>query len=899
MRILNISDFHLSGELRESKISALRQAVAERDFDMLVFAGDIFHQCRVGGGAVPAQRLVADLEQALTMDRPVVMLEGNHDLMGTQHSALDFLHMPNLIKVKDEPLWMGFEDTEIVFLPWIRNRPDYKEFVLGKLNHYKGTKQHRLLIGHMCIVDATMNQSHKVNADDYFSFGLRELQRNLFKPTSLLAGHLHHRQALGGDFGAYVGGFTQNNFGEGQHPQGYAYWEDGRIEYRDVKAPRFLSLTEQEYLSIPEDQRWEFYRFATEQPERYRDLPNVKPLTFEAFSAPETAVDGAYRNDISMRDLIREYCEATQVEIPPGKFVLEELEKLELNICRSQTGFSRLNSISMANYGPKNNIIHKSTNVEFEDGMIAVVGPNGSGKSLLLESLLAGLYGSYVQRGALKNFLEAPGASLSLSVNAQGSTYRLTHQKAPKGLLSTFNDTSCNLRSEVSSLVDPVFGDVSVFQAVVYMDQMSKKDLVEAEEAKRIEIFRSLLNLEFLDTYRETYNKELKALKQAQQMYSTLSEQRLAVLARLERLTGSAAEIDTVDQDELTGLRETHARLTKNAALLARLREYRAVVLEHGRLLAKVEGFNTTEILERRSLLYRKQAELEQMKQVVKGAQVGCAPNYLPCSFLKTFSGEKLAKLEGEVKALAVSQEESEVLADWTAAGRLLNKMNSLWSSDLEGLTPEDEDVNLSALSAQISLLTQAAQHKKTITKEIEQAQAEIEQLEHKMSRLDTQQERIRELEFLTGLCDKKGLQLYIISSITRELQKILDELCGICDNGLRLKISMAKKEQLDSFQIQYSYKGSEWASVVPCASGGQLTMLKVVFKLGLMIYLNKFFGNYQVLIMDEPEKGLDRANVEVLLTLLQALRDRFTQIVIVTHNDYITQIANQVVKVG
>lgn len=897
MRILNISDFHLSGDLYDSKMNALEQALSGRDFDMLVFAGDIFHQSRVGGGGRSASQIIAGLEKALTFDKPVVMIEGNHDLMGTKSSALDYLHMPNLVKVKDSPMWMGFEDTEILFIPWIRNRLDYKEFVLGEMNRIEPTRKHRLLVGHMCIVDATMNQAHKVNADDYFSFGLRELQRTVFMPTSLLAGHLHSRQLLGSGFGAYVGGFTQNSFGEGQNPMGYAYWERDQIEFAEVEAPRWISCTEDEYLAVPEEQRTEFYRFATEQPERYRDIANVKPLTFEEFT-PRTGPEKAYSNDISLKDLIQEYCYEAQIEIPKGEFVLEELNKLELRICRAQTGFSRLNSIHLKNFGPKGNIVHKNTEISFEDGLVAVIGRNGSGKSLAVESCIAGLYGSYVQRGAIKNFLEAPGAQMSLSLSAPGTDCHISHRKAPKGLLSTFNDVECTLRGEVSSQVSPIFGEASVFQAVVFMDQGSKKDLVEAEEAKRIEIFRSLLNLDFLSTFKEVYSKELKTLKDEQKNHAAFTEQLESIKARVLRLKASRDETPAVDAEEIKSLREVYARLTRLSEARVKLQDYRNQESLLQKTVAEYEAYDVNTLILRRQSYYSKKSELEQMQRQVKQGDIGCAPNYLPCSFLKNFNVERMEKLEIEVADLALNAEETSAVNAYSMASRIQNTMQSLWREEFHDLL-DVENEDLGSVQSRLTMLTQQQKHRATVDREFSEAKAEYSRVKAKLDALDEKQDRIRELSFLTGLCDKKGLPLYIISSITKELQKILDSLCETCDNGLRLRISMSKDEQLDCFQILFSYKGSPWAKVVPCASGGQLTILKIVFKLGLMLYLNKFFGNYQVLIMDEPESGLDVENVAVLLRLLDSLRGQFTQIIIVTHNDYITQIADQIVRVG
>ena len=902
MRILNISDFHLSGYLAESKLRLLQEVVTRETFDLLVFNGDIFNQSRAGDQYMATQPMVAALERILTFDKPVVMVEGNHDQFGTRGSGLDLLHMPNLTKVQDEPMWMGFGDTEIIFVPWLRNRPDYKEVVLGFLDAHVGERQHRLIMGHMNIAGAKMNGTHSVNEEDYMCFTLRRLRCNRFGATALVAGHLHTRQHLGLQGGClcYAGAFTQNNFGEEGNPQGYLVWDQGDYEFKDVEGPRFLTVTEQEYLSLEPPN--EFYRFVTENPERYKDLKNVKPLLVEE----ETGLvsQETYQNDLRLKDLIRQFCADRKLEIPKSQFILDELEQLEVRICRAQTGFSRINEIKLSNFGPKDNVIFRYQEFKPENGLTALVGVNGKGKTLLCESLLAGLYGSYVERGALKNFLEAPGASLELSVSADGREHHVSHKKGPKGLLSVVDGTTCNLRGEVESMVVPIFGDATTFSNVVFMDQHNKKDLVEAEEAARIALFRSLLNLDFLEQYREQYSKELKRLEADQKEYFRLAEQMQAAALREQRLQEDLNEIKYTGIN-VAQLETKIAKLRENKQLYQQQRDWKSLTDEAAELAKTYQGQDMSDLLGRAQLAERTRMQIQQQEQIINGAQIGCAPNYLSCSFLRNFSKEKLEELKQVYAENKLSPAEQAYLNNYNEVKRKDLRAAGLYKTAFEGLEPIQESVD--ELQAVLDRERQTQKHLVTLKRELSLATTDRIKAQAGLEALEGAGERKKEVEFLLTLCDKKGLPLYIISSITSELQKILNELCSICDNGLRVRINMSKqgKEQeqvsaeLDCFQIQYSWKGSPWANVKPAASGGQRTLIRIVFKLALMLYLNKFFGNYQVLIMDEPEKGLDVKNIDAMLNMLAALKNQFTQVIVVTHSDFICQIADQTIRIG
>lgn len=897
LRLACIGDFHLNGLLFDSKIELLKRVVACKDYDILFFLGDIFHKSKAGDQYVSTPNMVDALQDVLAGERPVVMIEGNHDQFGTRGSGLDLLHMNNLLKIKDEPLWLGFGDTEIVCLPWIRNNLKYKEFVRSFLNYYEPTRKHRLLVGHFGICGSG-TKTHFVGEDEYYSFQLPELRDTLFSPTCILAGHIHSRQTLE-NLAYYTGGFTQNNFGEQGNPQGYLIWEDGRVEYVDFPdAPRFYNCSEEWYEGHANDR--DFFKFPTDNPHLYHGLRNVNTIRFgQSNGQEEIAPTENYTNEIDLRKLVLDYCEHSGNPLPDTCFVREELKKLEGTICRSQTGFSRLNYIRLKNIGPKGLVVHKDIEFSPKDGLIAVTGMNGKGKTLLLESLMAGLYGTYVSRGALKAYMNHPDSRLDLGFSAQGEDHVLSTFIGNKAgaLVSEFDSHECELRKHLDSLVQPIVGDAQTFHSVVFLDQEGKKDLACGTEAERLSVLRTLLNLDFLEDLRKDYRKQLEDAQGKLAKRKSAEQALAAEQERLSRFEHQLSSVEPVDVLVLTETRQQLQFLKENQALVGKYRQWltQREIVREGR--AFLEGKKPEAVAEKKSQIQALQTEIQRQRKILSGDGIGCKPDFLPCSLLMNATSRSLAEKEQELQALGEwTQEDEEVLATLYSVNTASAWIRANYSAKFQDM--KEEDTSISLVQEKVRVLEDRRNNLLFLEKEITNCKNTITKLEKQVQADHGIEELIQDLVFLSGLCDKKGLSLYIINSITTELQSILDELCRLCGRGLELRVSLCKKEALDTFALEFSDNGSPWAPIVPAASGGQKNLLKAIFKLGLTLYLNRFFGSYKVLILDEPEKGLDVRSTEALLTLLEALKLKFKQIIVVTHSDVISQIADEEFRV-
>lgn len=899
MNILNISDLHLRGLDFDLTIAKLAELLRGPE-DLVVLCGDVFHKARVGDAAISTQAAIKRLSEALSVAKPVIILEGNHDQFGTAGSGLDLINLPNVVKVQDAVMGFCFEDVQIACIPWIRSTAtkDYKQKVLDELDAISAKKEHRIVFGHLNILDANMNAITKVSSDDYFVFTIDELVSTTFAPTGGVFGHLHQRQQLGPNW-YYAGAFRQLGFGESDNPSGCVSvclrsGVDPEFSFNDLDFPQYISTTEEEWLAHQD--LYHNYRFRTAVPQRYHNYKNVKPLGLLGEEV-EVEQDNLYSNSLDILALVNKYCRDAKVEMPSSDYVQEELKKLALTVQRSQTGIDRVNWVHLSKIGPDpDTLIHEDRYVQFGPNINAIVGANGKGKSMILESIYAALYSKYMVRGHFKNYLQG---SIALNCDSQGKPYSITRTRKGKDIINEVNGSSTKLVEEFNSMITPVFGDAELFGRVVFMDQDHKKDLVSAEDTERIELLSKLLSLDFFEELRKDYAKELKKVEEAWKNYALYTEELAAAQSDLG-FVEAQLNLLPCDFSEIETLEAVLDRYDTNLDLVKR----RDIYLNYKRELEEVEfdlgDLDQAKALEERKskvkALNLKLQELERNQQDL--SEVGCRNNPLPCVFLRKNNQERIDELREEIALLTLSKKEHETVDLFYRYLALKDKVAKRWDSSFEEIEDVDAGFNYALVEAQRNQLKAQKAQYAGLQKQLATTEARVQKYENLLAGLDASKERMEDLKFLVEICDKKSLPLYIMDSMVPELQKALDEIYEASESNIRVVLSTTKKQTLDSFQIMVQKDlGKPYPAKL--TSGGERALVRLFFKMGLALYLNRFFGNYKILIMDEPEGGLDAANIELVLGILRKFKYQFNQVIISTHNPYIMQLADKLINLN
>lgn len=371
-----VADIHLEGKNLDNKLACLREMVAicrKEKVDYILNAGDTFDRGEVGD-YIPAEVIISKLEEVMNIEIPIITIEGNHDQWGLTGSGLDFIHFQNWIKVKDEVKILGFKDFEVACIPWIRIDKDYHRKVMNALDVEGNPNKCRIILGHLNIIGCAIGAHGYCDSTHYYSFGVQNFKNSKFNPTHMFFGHIHSQIKF--DHQArYLGAFTQRRFNEDEgKPSGFYIFdtETGNLEFKclDHIASRYFSIEESELnnYNIEKD----FVRFYTYHPEKYSSFLNVKARLKK--DVVENEVKESFKYDtLDINVLVQKYCEVSKVTEPTSAFYLQEKSKLKVGLTKQQTGFTRVKSIKLLNFG-----VHKFFETKIEDGYTVITGRNRS-----------------------------------------------------------------------------------------------------------------------------------------------------------------------------------------------------------------------------------------------------------------------------------------------------------------------------------------------------------------------------------------------------------------------------------------------------------------------------------------------------------------------------------------
>lgn len=867
MRILMVADFHYQHKYGEWKLDTLQKTIAKcQPLDYIIFLGDFAHNSYLAKSRSDLGQALTNIHQVLD-NNMVIFIEGNHDQYGATGSALDLLHSKKFIKVRDNVTTFSFNDVSICCVPWIRNRSDWHAHTVENL-HF-ADKKHRLLLGHLNIVDTVTGFNHTVNKDDHFVFDQKTLSLHC-NPTEMWFGHIHRRQ------NSYIGAFTQNNFGESGFKAGALLWEDGKRRFIDNDAPKFYKV-EENFI----DDGKSYYSFVSENPELYT---NERYKVTQPKQEESNLIITQEPSCLDIVKIIKQYCEVKEIDYD---LISEEVKLLCLDLNRSKTGLTRINYVKLNNVGPKGQVLIKNAELNFTDGICAVTGANGSGKTLAVESIFAAIHGSYVTRGSLASVLGKGSIEVSVFSHKE---FVIKHKTGSKSTLESVVDGNYITKVvELTSLTEPVFGEASVCQSVMFADQAAKRDLVIAEESKRIEIMQSLLDLDILKEKYEYFSQKEKKLKESIASYESLKENFSLIndnVVTIERALEIDADLEDVDLNDLKRRYEVAVRqqelVKKHELWKSAFARYEEV--KH---LYDINAYNTET-----SKISRYEDLKREIKMLDVNDKIGCIDNPLPCVLLGN-RVQRLAECKKEIEDIVIDYD---VISDHKKASAAKNHAASLYDKTFDNLVMQE--ANPEVLRGRIDRVQEATKTRKMFKQSLAESTKKRDDI---LSKLETlgDIEVLRNNFYLASvmkdLCSKKGLPLSIVQTITSSLQSILDELCMIADIALRIRIQLTKKTEMDCFAIEYSRHERLWAPVTPCASKGEKNMIRFIFKLAMMLYLNSYFGNYKVVVFDEPEDGLEYPFIEAEIRLLRYLKGRLDQVIVVTHNEHIIDMADKV----
>lgn len=892
-RILIIADTHLRPSDFEVKSRLLKRYLHELDYDMCFIVGDLFDQPKIGNKKCTANYMIETINKIFQCGKPVIILEGNHD-QAPDYSALQLLKGPIIC---NQPLVMEFTDYVGLIVPWMRNDSDYKNSVIEHLesfNEVVGGNKPRYLFGHINLAGANMSGNITVNPQSYFCF--EEADFKNLDITAGFLGHLHERQTKG-KF-TYIGAMAQLNFGEEGNPPGVMIYNTSTNEAQYFAWPETPGyVTIDEFDSVEKVTNFTNYghhvRVYTDDVDQYNDMPLVKAIKKKSISdAHKQAIDFYQEKEVNIFTLASNYYNLSSKVPPESDLFYGELAKMEITLQKPTTGLTMVHEVKLQ--GTK---LGKPAEVYFGPGLNCVMGKNGSGKTAVVESIHASLFHSYIDRGHVKNFIVEDKGYVSAKLSYEDQVMNISHVKnGNKNELYILEKDqpkqSFSLVKLFDDKVQKVFGDEALFLGLVFGDQNNKFDLISCSDSERLFFLRKVFNLGCFDDLNKHYKSELITVVEQITAKNNIDK---SIQELLDISNQLVCPSNQAVQEVANKISSLELMIKFNEENLAALKDQN----ELAKLELELETFEQNTALVNWDLIKEAVMLKGQLKVIDVGCSsydnIGCKENpILSCSLLKAFNPEKRKQVQKELDEL-----KPKIPIDFELLYRmktfdmpaLKQKIQNLESKlkdfviDYAALTPHELHLakeNLASLKQTYDAYYKALNTKTSIVQKMSDLQEKYDKIP-----LDIDQ-RFDAYTALSELTGKHGIPMLILSSIANKLQNIIQDL--VDNSDLKIKISIEADHT--EFKILF---GPDKLPVKLC-SGGQKALIRILFKLGIMIYLNQYYGNYKVLIMDEPTAAIDYETTIDIAVLFKTASKHFNQIIVVTHCSDFAQVADHVI---
>ncbi|MGE0493234.1 MAG: metallophosphoesterase [Vulcanimicrobiota bacterium] len=176
-----------------------------------------------------------------------------------------------------------------------------------------------------------------------------------------------------------------------------------------------------------------------------------------------------------------------------------------------------------------------------------------------------------------------------------------------------------------------------------------------------------------------------------------------------------------------------------------------------------------------------------------------------------------------------------------------------------------------------------------------------LRQLQESLAERVLTRDRWRLLQTALG---KDGVPQLLISAAIPAVQDILQDVCQT-DFGARFSLRFDTQREnksnssvRETFDILFSRGGSEYDA--RSCSGGEEAAVRAALRTALVLYQASRAGDsYQVAFLDEPAAHQDAEMAEATFLMLQRLRERFAQVLVVSHDEAQLSTIGHVIHLG
>lgn len=934
MKLGIVADTHFNGKdfaLQLKGWRALLLSMKEEGVDWVVVAGDMFDRSSIGDKYVSTEALLFNIMTVIEeVNLPIIIIEGNHDWTGNpeQIRALSLFKDHRLIHPVLEPKVLNLDDPSYpvaLFLfpwPWLSGKSggktsDYWKQMLHSFSRCKTEGYRRVFVGHIQV-----EGSHNA-----YGFVLPESITNITKQDLLLTGcenfflgHIHNRQ------GYYIGTPWQLNHGESNNICGWELYDSvtGRSEFieHDI-GPRYYSVSLEEYES-PSFNKEEGHHIKV-----LGDRAPIRLLPGDVSSKTTTKKEKVTRtkeetlDNSNIRRLFELWCKQKNID---GSSVINYIpEFITTKESNSPNNLLTINSITLENIGP-----HKNTHWDLEEtGWFGIFGKVGSGKSIVLEAIMAALYGEFLHRGNLKRIATDDNARIKVVLTNKEAKFtwericKKGHWSARvvKHIPGQEDDLLTVSDSQATKLAHEKIADKqtllwSCFSAQSgFKDKEGKRDIISADKSKRMDFLRSFLGLELYDDlYKEFSIKHTEAkdkLDKLRDISAKLLEFRSAKQSVEENIKPILSKLKSVElnlKELKLSVQEKDLEQSKKLVLLNQ--ELNTLTSERNKAESKYNSSRRDYEIKFMSLKkeYNNSLEAEEKLKLVPCLGMGDDGGCLPCHLIrdtekialnKSYNKKELTALKEVMESPTFLQNLSESIEKIKENIILKNKEISF----LVDSSSEDNSIELEINNVQYEE-RKLLQTKGELEGRLQVINSHIEKMLEMLEELEEIESNEKNYKLLVEAFSREGISQLLIDQHLLEIQTILDDICeNDFQNMFEIQLSTvgqhkSKDSEYETFAINCVKNGFTYPAEF--CSGGELASIRIAFRVALIIYqATRNLGGLRVAFLDEPTAHQDDVYTECTLKMLERLKVNFNQVLVVSHDHSLMWLFNHKLLLG
>lgn len=901
MKVVVLGDTHFRPKDFELREKLYNQIIEDnQDCGYVIHTGDLFDTVRVGNNDLRTEDMVSRI--AAIHNRhlmPLIVIKGNHD-EGYKGSALDFFSSHPLIKVVNHTKVISLQGKTCLFIPWAGSKKSSVKQLLD-LHHNKID----YIFGHMDMVGANNNQFITEDEDkSLWCFSPKD-----FHDIKTYLGHIHTPQVIDKTI-RYIGTIEQLSFLEEGNKNGYLILniETGE-ESETLTRGGQKYHTSREFSDLPQREkaqyhiriRGENYSISKEEKEQY--LSFRAAVKVKETSKRKDVIEINNKEDYTAEGLFKDYIQLSgKHELNSDEFTneLAEINQILLNRANTRVkGIKKFNSISTTSIGKL-----KDKAYHFSDGINLIYGKVGSGKTTIVESLFACLYGFYPQqeRKNMSLLLRGEKGEISLSLSDTENNEYLVRRKlksegGSKGSLTLLgNDEVLENKTVIDAQAEVIFGNRDFMSKTCFIDQNHVFDILDRAESDRMNGLRDILGLDFfyeIEEYISNRQKEIGSKKTTENN----------ILLAENSLSACEAELILAKEQSEELMRKKKLLEEKLAAAESKVvKQFSPTNVQKIKTVydkvGEIKSFNDF-IIPRFDLDYaeeiRKQILLTdgELRELKKQATYSCES----CGFIKDLSKEirdkeiDLTDKRSDIKEIERYYSPIKVSdLDFIEENLTISEYNN-WETTYPLVLKEIQELKYQIQETQFKLGRFSADIE-THPRRINQYKDQIQRQKEKLLLID-------KWSILQTAFGRKGISNYILSSAVNEIQEIINDLLldVNIDFGIVLNTQVEKKTAfVETLQVLMNSEGFD---PYDCrsASSGEKNFIRILWKVAISVYLHSRNPSYRILIMDEPTANSDSSMNASLQQLILSMKHYFQQIIVVTHNEFLSSSADSVIK--